>query len=158
MALDGERMRAVRSSWPRFSTSVFGDLIWLCLDWASRAMLSNSPTNIALHLPHTCMRRINSASTIFSHIHLFGISTGCLTVLDVTKWVQIGYHDQNYIHKHSLPLAVPAATQSSVGWNLATAGTAVMPSPPSCASCWPLAVYMSTKRFMLPMQNRWTPS
>jgi hypothetical protein len=45
-----------------------------------------------------------------------------------------------YIHKHSFPLAVPAATQSSVGWNLATAGTAVMPSPPSCASCCPLAV------------------
>jgi hypothetical protein len=65
---------------------------------------------------------------------------------------------ENYIQRHSLPLAVPAATQSSVGWNLATAGTAVMASPPSCASCCPLAVYISTKRFMLPMQNRCTPS
>ena len=45
-----------------------------------------------------------------------------------------------HIHKHSFPLAVPAATHCSVGWNWATAGTAVMPSPPSCASCSPSAV------------------
>lgn len=44
-----------------------------------------------------------------------------------------------YIHKHNLPLAVPAATQSKVGWNLATAGTAVIPSPPSWANCSPFA-------------------
>ena len=47
---------------------------------------------------------------------------------------------KRYIHKHSLPEAVPAATQSSDGWNLATEGTAVMPSPPSCASCCPFPV------------------
>lgn len=62
---------------------------------------------------------------------------------------------RSYIHKHSFPDAVPAAIQSIVGWNLATAGTAVIPSPPSCANCCPLPVYTSTKRFMLPMQKRW---
>lgn len=71
---------------------------------------------------------------------------------------RVGRYRNNYIHKQSLPLAVPAATQSNVGWNFATAGTAVIPSPPNCASCSPLAEYMSTKRFILPMQNRWTPS
>ena len=59
----------------------------------------------------------------------------------------------HHIHKHSLPLAVPAATHCSVGWNCATAGTAVMPSPPNWASWSPLALYISTKRFILPMQN-----
>jgi hypothetical protein len=45
-----------------------------------------------------------------------------------------------YIHKQSFPLAVPAPTQSIVGWNLATAGTAVILSPPSCANCCPFPV------------------
>ncbi len=48
--------------------------------------------------------------------------------------------DHNYIQRHSFPLAVPAATQSFVGWNCATAGTAVIPPPPSCASCSPFDV------------------
>jgi hypothetical protein len=63
-----------------------------------------------------------------------------------------------YIHRQSFPLAVPAATQSLLGWKTATAGTAVMPPPPSCANCSPFALYRSTKRFMLPMQSFWTPS
>jgi hypothetical protein len=63
-----------------------------------------------------------------------------ITQIYISKGVSQEYIHLYYIHKHSFPLAVPAATQSSVGWNLATAGTAVMPSPPSCASCCPLAV------------------
>lgn len=47
---------------------------------------------------------------------------------------------KHHIHKHNFPLAVPAATHCSVGWNWATAGTAVMPSPPNCASWSPFAV------------------
>lgn len=46
----------------------------------------------------------------------------------------------DYIQRQSLPLAVPAAIQSWEGWNWATAGTALIPSPPSCASCSPLLV------------------
>lgn len=63
-----------------------------------------------------------------------------------------------YIHKHSFPLAVPAVTQSLVGWKTATAGTAVMPLPPSCANCLPSALYTSTNLFMLPIQSFWIPS
>lgn len=63
-----------------------------------------------------------------------------------------------HIHKHNFPLAVPAANQSLVGWNTATAGTAVMPSPPRCANCSPLAEKTSTNLFILPMQSLWTPS
>ena len=70
----------------------------------------------------------------------------------------IVFLDRDYIQRHSFPLAVPAATQSFVGWNCATAGTAVIPPPPSCASCSPFDVWISTKRFMFPMQNRCTPS
>ncbi len=65
---------------------------------------------------------------------------------------------KTYIHKHNLPLAVPAVTQSLVGWKTATAGTAVMPPPPSCANCLPSALYTSTNLFMLPIQNFWIPS
>lgn len=63
-----------------------------------------------------------------------------------------------YIHKHTFPLAVPPTTQFCVRCITATAGTAVitlLSSLPSCASWSPLAVYTSTKRFMLAMQNRW---
>lgn len=63
-----------------------------------------------------------------------------------------------HIHRHNFPLAVPAATQSLLGWKTATAGTAVIPPPPSCANCSPFALYKSTKRFILPMQSFWTPS
>lgn len=44
----------------------------------------------------------------------------------------------HHIHRHIFPLAVPPAIQSLVGWNTATAGTAVRPSPPSWASCAPV--------------------
>lgn len=37
----------------------------------------------------------------------------------------------HHIHKHTFPLPVPPTTQSLVGWKTETAGTAVMPSPPS---------------------------
>lgn len=63
-----------------------------------------------------------------------------------------------YIQRHTFPLAVPAPTQSIVGCIWATAGTAVMPSPSSWASCSPLLVYTSTKRFMFPITNRCMPS
>lgn len=43
----------------------------------------------------------------------------------------------SYIHKQSFPLAVPPATQFLLRWKTATAGTAVMPSPPSWASWSP---------------------
>lgn len=43
-----------------------------------------------------------------------------------------------HIQRQSFPLAEPPATQSLVGWNCATAGTAVMScASPSWASCWP---------------------
>lgn len=52
--------------------------------------------------------------------------------------LQISYSPA-YIHNDSFPLAFPPATQSSEGWKCAAAGTAVIPSPPSCASCSPSA-------------------
>jgi hypothetical protein len=58
-----------------------------------------------------------------------------------------------HCQRQSFPLAFPPATQSIVGWKCATAGTAVMPSPSSCASCTPLASNTSTKRFILPITN-----
>lgn len=52
--------------------------------------------------------------------------------------LQISYSPA-HIHNDSFPLAFPPATQSSEGWKCAAAGTAVIPSPPSCASCSPSA-------------------
>jgi len=46
----------------------------------------------------------------------------------------------HYIHRHNFPDAVPPAIQSCVGWKTATAGTAVMVSLPSWASCMPSAL------------------
>lgn len=49
-----------------------------------------------------------------------------------------GENGDNHFHRQTFPLAVPPTTQFLLRWKTATAGTAVTPSPPSCASWSPV--------------------